>query len=158
MIVRRRGRLVLAVLGALALAAACRDADAPEVQRLSGTYALRSINGSLPYTVGGGFGFQTQIFGGRLRMVDGSTVEDVFYVRNVSTSGAQLDQQVDSSVYAYRTSNDTLFIERPAPFAPDSWRDTARLYGNDSITVRRRLARINGFRPPDRAFVAYAKQ
>ena len=78
---------------------------------------------------------------------------------DVGTNGSPVGgQQVDSSLYEHRISNDTMFIERPAAFAPDSYRDTAALHEGDSITVRRRLAKVNGFRPTTRALVSYVRR
>ena len=153
MTARFRGGFALAVL-----AVACRDPDGPGAQRVSGTYALRSINGSLPFTVGGGLGIRTDIVGGRIRVVDHQTVEDVLYVQTFSTTGPLAPAEADSATYTYRALHDTMFIARPAPYTPDSYQDTAVLHGADSITVWRRLAKIGGYRPPARFYVAYEKR
>ena len=118
--------------------AACGDDGGPSQPRLTGTYALSTINGTaLPYNFG-----NFRITSGRIEFNSRGRLTQVLRRQNASLSGWGPEFS-DSTVPSYRLSRDSMFIEH-APVPVNTWVDTATLHTgvvrDDVIAVRTRLS------------------
>jgi hypothetical protein len=153
----RRRYLALSVAGLVV--AGCKDSSGPAGRQLATNYALTSIDGRLPYTVYTSLnGDQIKVIGGRLQVMSRGRIMDVLRSQEFSATGQPGLVEVDSGVYAYRRTGDTLFIERTAeqPLAP--YTDTAIVEDHNLLTVSRRLVKVSGIRLAPRHRVVYAGQ
>jgi hypothetical protein len=124
--------------------AACSESTPPDTDALSGRYELVSVNGTeLPLVVFTGIdGSSRLLVAGSLDFRTRGRFIDVRTIQDRSPTGVLGAMYDDSAAFAYRLVDDTLLVQHPMPFEPDSYVDTGTVNGTLlSLDARARLTR-----------------